>query len=325
MIYFVFVFFILGLIFLWKGSSFLVSATKVLSQILGIPQILISITLIAFGTSLPELIVGIFSGFEKVSLFSLGNLLGSSIANLGLVLGISSLIKEIEVDNNTFKKKYPFSIGILVLLVVFFRDLYLDRVESIILIIASFLFLYTISKMKLGTEETVFYKIKMFFAQSFNGESKKNFQKNFILLILGLILLLIGGKTTVDTGVFIAKIFNVPNFIIGVFLVSLGTVLPEFLTSIRASLKDQQDIAFGNAIGSCIINTSFIIGILGLISPIHLPRYLFNFYLPFYGMFLILIYAFLFRNRKISKKEGLVLFLIYLIFIILALYESIAL
>ncbi len=256
---------VVGFIFLIKGADFLVEGASNIAKRFHIPEIIIGLTIISIGTSMPELFVSITSALEGYSDMAIGNIIGSNIANLLLILGVSSMIKSIRFQRETRLIEIPICLVITVLFMwMCNQGKDVTKVEGIVLIVLFILFIgYTILMAFKGEE---FDKEE--------GESKEteelqtNPLKDLISVFVGILALKIGGDLVVDNAVKVAEFFHLSEKIISVTILAVGTSLPELVTSVSAAIKGKSDIAIGNIIGSCIFNMLLIIGVSAVIKPI---------------------------------------------------------
>lgn len=247
---------IIGLVVLVFGAEILVKGASSLADKFGISPIVIGLTVVAFGTSAPELIVNIFSALEGSSDIAIGNVIGSNISNILLVLGFCALIKPLSVNKNTVWKEIPFALLGVVLVYTMGNDVFFDKAGadvitrtdgfSLMAIFAIFMYyVFHLSKVK-GTSEKI---------------EEYSLPKSIILTFLGIVALFGGGKLLVDNAVILAQIAGLSESFIGLTIVAIGTSLPEFATSIVAVLHNKNDIAIGNIVGSNIFNIFWILGL----------------------------------------------------------------
>lgn len=305
---------IAGLILVIKGADFLVDGASSLAVKLGVPQIVIGLTIVAFGTSMPELVVNLSASFEGKSEIVLGNILGSCIYNILLILGIAAIITPLPIKSSTKWKEIPMALASVILLFVlantgFTKDLFVTRLESIILLVGFALFMWYTIHLTIN-DNTISEE-----------ESKYNSFISILLIILGLVLLMVGGKFTVNGAVNIAKTLNVSEKLIALTIVSVGTSLPELATSAVAAYKKQADIAVGNVIGSNIFNILLVLGLSSVASPIAYPVILNMdmFVLMIATLFLFAV-TFIKKKNVVGRPAGIILvisavvYTVYLIF-----------
>ena len=308
-----FIWLILGFIILIYGANKLVDGGAALAFRLNIPNIVIGLTVVAFGTSTPELVVNLFSSAEKQSELALGNVLGSNIFNILGILGIAALISPIAVKKATTWVEVPLALLAAFLILIMFGDNHwptptpyiISRTEGIVLLCFFVLFIaYTLMLAKKGEAEEI--KIKNY-----------TIGKSLFWILIGLVGLIIGGRLLVKGAVQIADSLGISQRIIAITIVSIGTSLPELATSLVAARKKNVDMAIGNVVGSNIFNTFLILGVSALISPIHMSMA----NLPDIGMNLLsalLLFVFIFtgRGRQIERWEGSIFLFLYISYII---------
>lgn len=266
---------VIGFILLVKGAGYLVDGSASLAKNFGVPSLIIGLTVVAFGTSMPELVVNITSALKGSTDLAVGNIVGSNIVNILFVLGLSSLIFPLSVAKSTVWKEIPFAFLASILVVVFSLDTYFDsqigasanvisRTDGIALIAFFVIFLYYIFgllKNKNDEDDQLVEEIEIVEMKS---------PKSFLFIFIGLIGLVVGGAWIVDSAVFIATALGISQSIIGLTIVAIGTSLPELATSVVAAWKKQADMAVGNIVGSNIFNVFWILGISAVITPLPL-------------------------------------------------------
>jgi len=264
-----YVLFVIGFVILIKGADLLVDGAASIAKKFNISSIVIGLTIVAFGTSAPEFVVNIFASVKGNSEIAIGNILGSNIANIFLILGVAAVIHPIVAKENTAWKEIPLSLLAAIILGVLANDALIDggsfsgltRIDGIVLLAFFIIFMhYTFGISEVtGDEENINIKILS------NG-------KALIFILAGLAGLVLGGKWIVDGAVKIAELFDVSQSLIGLTVVAIGTSLPELATSAIAAYKKQSDIAIGNVIGSNIFNTFWILGVSAVIRPLPFLR-----------------------------------------------------
>ncbi len=260
-----YILFIIGFFLLIKGADLLVDGSASIAKKLKISSIVIGLTIVAFGTSAPEFIVNIFASIQGNSEIAIGNILGSNIANILLILGIAAIIYPITAKTNTVLKEIPLSLLAAVVLGLMANDMLIDgasfsgitRIDGFILLSFFIIFLYYIFGITKSDTDIIEEEIKVF-----------GYSKAVLFIIFGLIGLVIGGKWIVDGAVQIAEFFNLSQSLIGLTIVAVGTSLPELATSAIAAYKKQSDIAIGNIVGSNIFNIFWILGVSAIIRPL---------------------------------------------------------
>lgn len=300
--------FIFGLIFLYLGGEGLVKGSSRLARAMGINPVLIGLTIVAFGTSAPELVVSIIAAFKGSNDLIMGNILGSNIANIGLILGISALIYPISIKLTLIKVELPFMISISILLLLLSQNLIIEHFEGAIL------FILLISMIIYSCYDA--FKEPKEIEKEFSElvQVDRSYYKNILYIVFGIIGLSIGAKLLVDSAISIAQSLGVSQALIGITAVAIGTSLPELTTSVIAALKRESGIIIGNIIGSNIFNIG-ILGIISVLKPIEMKQHLLEFEFCIMILFSIILLPIMKTGFKIAKTEGLLLLLFYLMFL----------
>jgi cation:H+ antiporter len=306
---------ITGLVLLRQGAAFLVKGSSGLARKFRVSELAIGLTIVAFGTSAPELVVNSFASFKSNYDIVFGNIIGSNIFNLFIILTIVALITPLRVQSSTAWKEIPFSFFAILLLfllandrLVFHRDISrISRFDGFIMIVAFALFLRYVFK-QLKYDAGINY-------------SEKGTEKTGIILVLiatGLAGLVLGGKLVLDNAVELASGLGMSEKLIGLTIVAAGTSLPELATSVVAAAKKNSDIAVGNIIGSNIFNILFILPVSSFIRPLKFDPG-FNRDIGFIagGTFILFIAMYTGKRMQIDRWEALILFLTYVAYIFL--------
>ena len=300
-----------GLVLLVIGAEFLVKGAATVAAILRIPPLIIGLTIVAYGTSAPEMSVSIMSSLSPQGAdIAIGNVVGSNICNILLVLGLSSVVAPLIVTKQIIRSDVPIMIGVSLLLFMFALDGQISRVDSIIFFIGGVL--YTLSLIyksnKQGEEQDEFAE-----EYGFSGEvTPVVWLKNIVYIIGGSGLLILGSNWLVDSAVTVAEYFGVSKLLIGLTIIALGTSLPELATSVVASFRGERDIAVGNVLGSNIFNILAVLGIAGIVAPngINVSPAVINFSAPVAIAVAFACLPIFYSGRKIDRTEGF-LFLFY--------------
>ncbi|MCD6539127.1 MAG: calcium/sodium antiporter [Candidatus Omnitrophica bacterium] len=304
--------FILGLIILSISSDFLIKSSVRLAHLLKFTVLFIGLVFIAFGTSLPEATVSLVAIIKKHKDIALGNIVGSNIANIGLVLGFSGLIRPLRVDNSLLRKEVSIMILSTLLLYIFSLDGFLSRLEGLIFILVFCLFfIFTCKSSKLSKDKEIDsqkFKVSGFFSKI---NSKLII---FFSFLLSLVFLLASANMMVNSGVNIARFFKISPWIIAITVFGVGTSLPELAVSISASVEKVSSLSVGNVIGSNVFNILVVLGLASLIRPITLDKSILNFELPILIIFSIIVP--LFVKTGFSRFKSFILFLGYTLFLI---------
>lgn len=306
-----YIYVILGFVILIYGADYMVNGASAIAKNFKIPNIVIGLTIVAFGTSAPELIINIFSSLKGNSDLVLGNVIGSNIFNAAAILGICAIISPIIVVRNTHWLEIPFNILAALTVLVLAADIYFSNgsiniitsSEGIILLLFFAIFLvYNIQLAITGKEKEDGLEI-----------SKMSNVKASIFFILGLTGLVIGGNFIVEGATVIAKSFGISDRVIGLTVLAVGTSLPELASSVAAMRKGNTDIAIGNVVGSNIFNIFFILGVSAVINPINInSSAFFDLFINILISSLMFLFVFTGKGRKINNVEGIILFLIYI-------------
>lgn len=297
---------ILGLVFLIFGGDLLVRSAVSFAEKFGVSSFLIGVTVVSFGTSIPELMVSIQAAMDQAADIAIGNVLGSNIANIALVLGVSVVIRPLSITTNTYKLSWWVMLISSLLFILFLLDNVITKMEGLLLIAGLFFFIIFSIKRNIPNEESIISKI--------------NIQTGILFFVLGSIGLYFGSELFVESAISIASFFNVPKFVIGITVVALGTSLPELVTSIVALMKGQNNISLGNLIGSNIFNVFAVLGITSLIQELGTSSILL--FLDF-GVMLAVILVFgyqLFIRKKISRTAGFILLSGYFSYILFSVF-----
>lgn len=309
---------ILGFILLVLGADFLVRGAKNIANKFQIPEILIGLTIVALGTSMPELIITITSAKKGVDDLIIGNAIGSNLCNILLILGITSIIKPIKIEKEARKIHIPYAIFATLCILAMslgmfgFSESVINKTEGIILILFFIIyFLYPIF-----TEVDDIIKT---YKENKNKKTKnsKNIFLSFGLIIIGIILLKYGGDFVVNNSCLIAEHFNVSQRVIGLTIVAIGTALPELITSIVSALKNSENLAVGNLIGSCILNIFLILGVGAIIMPLEIKtEFISNLILSLISLILVFIFNFVGEKNTITRFKGSILVAIFIIYMV---------
>lgn len=305
---------IIGFILLIKGADLLVVGSTEIAKKFHIPEIIIGLTIVSIGTSMPELFVSATSAINGHSDLSIGNIIGSNICNLLLILGLATIIKPIKFQKETKLIEIPLCLVVTILFLILCNTKNkISRLEAGLLIILFILFiLYTIY-MAITTEELKISKKEQ------KQLKKISISKNTVFILLGIVGLKFGGDLTVDSAKYIANYFNISDKIISLTVLALGTSLPELVTSVTAAIKGSSDIAIGNIIGSNIFNMLLIIGVSALITPItYNSVYNFDLIVLIFSITLLGLFSLLHPKDEMTRVNGsiyLTLYVVYLAFL----------
>lgn len=302
--------FVAGLAALVQGGNFLVDGAASLAERYKISHLVIGLTIVAFGTSAPELVVSLLASIENHGAISLGNVLGSNVTNTFVALGLAAVICPIAVRKNTVWKEIPLNLLMTLVVGLMANDILIDnadasaitRIDGLILICFFFIFMYyTFTIAKQSGDGGLDEPIKVF-----------SIPKSVIYLILGLIALVIGAEWTVSGSTVIAKDLGFSESFIALTVIAVGTSLPEIVTSTVAAYKQNSDMAVGNVVGSNVFNLLWVLGLSSTVNPLAVDH-LTNSSIFFALASVVLLFLFLFFNKKkiLSRTEGVIFLLIY--------------
>lgn len=300
---------IAGLIILIAGAEILVRGSVGTALRFGLTPLLIGLTIVAFGTSAPELVVSIKAGLDGNGDIALGNIIGSNIANIALILGLASVIQPLKVQASIIKKDIPVLLGVSLLMVLFLMDGLITQLEGIIFVIG--LIAFTGLSVVLAKKETA-----VEVQQEFEDVLPKKIIPlwlNIAMIVAGLALLIVGAQLLVTAAVELAMTWGMSEAVVGLTIVAIGTSLPELATSVLAALKKEGDIAIGNVVGSNIFNILCILGITAVILPVAIGGITNIDILLMLGLTVLLL-PILRSGYVVSRFEGSILLIIYAVY-----------
>ena len=299
---------VVGFVLLIKGADFFVEGSSSVAKRLHIPAIIIGLTIVAMGTSLPETAVSISAALKGSAEISLGNILGSNILNILLILGLTALICPVAVQKSTIRYEIPYVVLVsAVLMGIGYTDHMLSRLDGLILWALMICYLLYLRRMVKSGEETL---------EGIPGEGvEMPVWKMLLMIVAGGACIVVGSNLAVDSASELARIFGMSERLIGLTIVAFGTSLPELVTSVTAAVKGKADIAVGNIVGSNIFNILLVIGTSSLITPIvYAESFLVDSIVCI--AVAILLWLCVFRNRKLSRMGGAILLIADIVYFI---------
>ncbi len=310
-----FILIIIGFIFLIKGADFLVMAATSIAKKFGLSEMLIGLTIIALGTSLPEVFVTISSALDGHSDLIIGNAIGSCICNILLVLGITSLVRPIQLDQRTIRRHLPIGIGTMIILLFLgntrkFGEIQtITRGQGILLLICTLLYiLYTIYEEKKVKNK----KIDAEIIKEVESKEERSIIKIIVYLILGILGLKFGADFIVDNTILIAKKFHLTERFIGMTIIAIGTALPEIITGMIAAKNNETDLLLGNISGSNIINICLLIGLGALIHPLTFTtNFNASIWILMASTILLQLIETVSKKSELDRKKGIFLIILY--------------
>ncbi len=303
------IFIIIGFILLVKGADFLVDGGSNIAKKFNIPEIVIGMTIVSIGTSMPELVVSVNSALNGLSDISLGNVIGSNLANLFLILGLCAIVKPLPFEKQTKDIENWIALTAVGLFLFFATDdNIISKTEGSILLGLCVLFIiYNIIMAKVGQ------KFDDAPEETKDEKEKISIMKSLFFVVLGCVGLKFGGDFVVNSAVNIAKDFGITEKLISVTIIAIGTSLPELVTSVTATRRGDVDMAIGNIIGSNVFNILLIIGTSAFLNPINYSMtYNKDFILLSIGTLLLCLFPFIGKKDTMTRKNGFIFFLLYL-------------
>ncbi len=295
---------IVGLVILCFGANWLVSGGVTIAKKLRISQMIIGLTIVAYGTSTPELAASMAAAVGSHTDLILGNVVGSNISNIGMVIGVCAVVSPLVVKRATTRKEIPIMIGVSLLLIAISVDGEISQYDGIMLVVGLIAFTaYTLSRAKKERNEEA----------EDSATTKTSIPRAIALLVVGAALLYFGGFLTVENAISIAENIGISETVIGITIIAIGTSLPELVTSVIAIRKGHTDIGIGTIVGSNIYNILMILGISSVITGIAVVPGIFTDYLIMVGFSIVLI-AFL-RSGIIPKPAGIGLVIAYAVYL----------
>lgn len=298
---------IVGLALLIKGADWLVGGASSIAASFGVAPIVIGLTIVAFGTSMPELVVNLLSAYRGSTDLAIANIVGSNIANILLILGCASVVYPLSIKRNTTWKEIPFSLLAMLMVLVLTSDIFLtgasanvlDRIDGLVLLAFFIIFLYYtfgISK-AVGEGETT---------------EKMSLARAAGLVALGITGLVVGGKLTVDSAITLAQLAGISERVIGLSVVAIGTSLPELITSVMAAYRRHVDIAIGNVVGSNIFNVFWILGLSGTLQALPLSDgSLTDIFFALAASLFLFIAMFVGKKHTLERWQGAMMLTVY--------------
>jgi cation:H+ antiporter len=315
--------FILGLVLLVVGAEVLVRGASRLAAAVGISPLVVGLTVVAFGTSAPELAVSVQSALsgQGGADIALGNVVGSNIANILLILGLSAIVTPLIVAQKLVRVDVPIVIGVSVLMFLMAMDGVINRWDGLLLF--GGIIGYTVFAIVQGRKEN--QAVQEQYTEEFGVPAKGSVgsMRNLLFILAGLVMLVVGSRWLVEGAVSFARLFDVSELIIGLTIVAIGTSLPELATSVMASIKGERDIAVGNVIGSNLFNILSVLGLAALVAPngVSVPASALRFDMPVMIAVAVACLPIFFTGYTIARWEGLVFlgyYIAYTAYLILA-------
>lgn len=302
--------FLLGFILITKGADIFINYTVIIGKKTNISELILGATIVSFATTLPELTVSLFASLEGHTTMSLGNAVGSIICNTGLVLGLVGLISPFKVDKNMFFSKSVLLLISVILLIGFGLDGKITKNDGLMLLIMLAIYMYTNYKSVSDENKKI--------SKSSRKKENTNISELIyigIFFVLGLIMMVVGSRLLVDNGVKIAQVIGIPQGVISLTVIALGTSLPELVSSITAIKKKHHAISVGNVLGANILNIVSVIGISAIPNDIPILSQTMKVDFPFMIVLLLVLILPTIKKDRIYRWQGLLMLLIYFTYI----------
>ena len=299
-----------GLVLLFFGADWLVKGAVTMALHLGLSPLIVGLTVVALGTSLPEALVSVQASLDNQGGIALGNVIGSNILNIALILGLSALIQPLKVDSHLVKADVPLLVGASFLLMVLLEDFHISRMEGALLLLGIVFYVCgNIMTVKRTSPEED--KIE---GMEIPEDPSKNLFRDIGFLILGLIALAFGSSFLVSGAVDLARIWGLSEALIGLTIVSIGTGTPELATALMAAYRKTADIAIGNAVGSNLFNIMFVVGLAGLVAPMDATGIKSSDLYVMFGLTILLLPT-VWTGMVLDRKEGFLFLAVYVAYL----------
>ena len=299
-----------GLVLLFFGADWLVKGAVTMALHLGLSPLIVGLTVVALGTSLPEALVSVQASLDNQGGIALGNVIGSNILNIALILGLSALIQPLKVDSHLVKADVPLLVGASFLLMVLLEDFHISRMEGALLLLGIVFYVCgNIMTVKRTSPEED--KIE---GMEIPEDPSKNLLRDIGFLILGLIALAFGSSFLVSGAVDLARIWGLSEALIGLTIVSIGTGTPELATALMAAYRKTADIAIGNAVGSNLFNIMFVVGLAGLVAPMDATGIKSSDLYVMFGLTILLLPT-VWTGMVLDRKEGFLFLAVYVAYL----------
>ncbi len=324
--------FILGLGILYLGADWLVQGASAVAKRFGIRPLIVGLTVVAMGTSIPEFLLNFFAVMAGEDGLAIGNIIGSNISNIALILGVSAVLLPLAFDGNVLRKEYPMMLAVTGLFYILSLDGVLSRVDGIILLSSLVAFMVFIvndalkhAKNSSLERESVQDEEVDPAANAFTRfVSQSHIAPYFrvLLIIAGIAALAIGARLMVDSAVGIAELLQIAPIIIGLTIVAIGTSLPELAASLMSAFRNENDMAVGNVVGSNILNILFVIGFVAVIRPMEVEVETLQLHFPVLIGFSLLLYPLARTKHALSRIDGILLLIAFVVYLVWLIYPE---
>ncbi len=300
-----------GLTVLYFGAEWLVKGASRFARSFNIRPIVIGLTIVAFGTSMPELVTSVVAGINHLSDIAVGNIVGSNIANIGLILGLAAIVQPLTIDMRLLSREIPIMIGISLLLYFMGWDGILSRLEGGILLVGIVTYTCYVYRMALKESKAVEQEY-----EEFVGAAYDSILKDIFWIIIGLIALVGGAYLLVHSAIYIARVVGISELVIGLTVIAVGTSLPELATSMVAAIRKESDISVGNVIGSNVFNILAVLGIAAIIQPLQINPISLRIDMPVMLFFSMALIPMITWKFVLTRGQGIFLLVGYSVYIL---------
>ena len=299
----------LGLALLFVGADILIRGATGIARQFGVSTLVVGLTVVAFGTSAPELFVSVNAAWRGVADLAVGNVIGSNIFNILMIIGLSSLIAPMEVQSAVIRRDMPIMLAVLVLFYLAGMNGVIGRLEGGGLFIGILSYVYY--NYRIATHSEIHELANEDLEQADDSSTNFSLQRNLLFVGFGLIAMVFGSNWIVENATVIAKAFHVSDLVIGITLVAIGTSLPEVATTVVAAYRHESDLALGNGIGSNVFNVLAVIGLTGLILPLTVSQRAIEIDMPFMLISCFAVWPLMMFRRRLGRFEGLAMVAVY--------------
>ncbi len=300
-----------GLTGLYFGAEWLVKGASRFARSFNIRPIVIGLTIVAFGTSMPELVTSVVAGIKHLSDIAVGNIVGSNIANIGLILGLAAIVQPLTIDMRLLSREMPIMIGISLLLYFMGWDGILSRLEGGILLVGIVTYTCYVYRMALKESKAVEQEY-----EEFVGAAYDSILKDIFWIIIGLVALVGGAYLLVHSAIYIARVVGISELVIGLTVIAVGTSLPELATSMVAAIRKESDISVGNVIGSNIFNILAVLGIAAIIQPLQINPISLRIDMPVMLFFSMALIPMITWRFVLTRGQGIFLLVGYSVYLL---------
>jgi cation:H+ antiporter len=306
--------FFVGLAGLYFGAEWLVKGASRFARSFNLKPVVIGLTIVAFGTSTPELVTSVLAGIKHLNDIAIGNIVGSNIANIGLILGLAALIQPLKVDMKLIIREMPIVVGISLLLYFMGWNGVLSRHEGMILLVGIIVYILYVYRMAIKESKSVEQEYLEF--EDHLGIAGNRKSKDIFFILIGLGALVGGAHFLVNSAIYIARVIGISDLVIGLTVVAVGTSLPELATSMIAAIRKESDISIGNVLGSNIFNILAILGLAAIIQPLQINTASLRVDMPVMILFAICLIPIITWKFVLSRFQGVLLLIGYVAYVL---------